>query len=453
MSVLLRREREKTSVYDILRDVQQEYEGEDARVRARIEALAIGTVRHLLSVDYVLDLYASVKTSKMKPYIRSLLRMSAYQVLFAREASPGQVTDHAVYLCAEGGYSGLKGFVNGVLRTIVREKDAIDYPSVSIRYSVPEWIVNLLSSRFGDIEAERICAAAVTAQPLTIRPDARLSGEEIRSFPERVRAVFPDVTVEAHPLMPQTAFTVSGGVSPVSLPGFREGKLFVQDAGAMLAALCCGVRPGDCVADVCAAPGGKALLLAQLLERAERDDGKTAPGCVYAFDVSEDKCARIRENAVRMRADNLRAVVRDAREPDPALKGKADLVLCDLPCSGLGVMGRKADIRYRVRPHDITALQALQRQILGASVSYLKPGGVLLYCTCTLTEEENEDNARYIRDSLGLVPDSLLPYLPDVLRGTGEEETAKRGFLTLLPGRFSTDGFFIARFVKQKEHA
>ena len=438
--VLLQSEQENKSVYDCLRQVQRQYEGEDARLKARIEALAIGTVRHLLQVDDCLNRFSTVKTNNMKPFIRQLLRMSAYQILFSEDTPDAPVVDHAVRLCASGGFHNLKGFVNGVLRTLVREKDNVEFTSISLRYSVPEWIVERLVSQYGEEEAERICAYAQEAPALTVRTDPRPDGEEVTLIRNRIAEEMPDVRMEAHPLLPSFAYTVSGRVSPAALPGFAEGHLFVQDAGAMLAALCCGVKPGDTVVDVCAAPGGKALLLAQLMDKTGR---------VCAFDLSEEKCARIRENAERTHTENITVRVHDARQADESLRGKADLVLCDLPCSGLGVIARKADIRYRVQPEDIAALQKLQREILAASLSYLKEGGVLVYCTCTLTREENEDNARYIAKELGLRPDSLVPYLPEALPESSEAETAKDGYLTLLPGRFQTDGFFIARFVKQ----
>lgn len=446
--MLLRAEKEQTSVYLVLRDMQQEYAGADARIRARMEALSVGTVRHLLSIDYVLNLFASVKTKDMKPFIRGLLRMSVYRILFSREGADAKVTDYAVRLCTDKGYGSLKGFVNGVLRRVVREKDNIDYPSISLRYSVPDWIVRVLTAQAGEEEAERICACAAKVPPLTVRPDPRMSEADISAFPERIAEGLPEGSLLEHPLFPGFAYMLEGRVYPPVLNGFREGQLFVQDAGAMLAAFCCGVRCGDVVVDVCASPGGKALLIAQLMEKMERDAGTASSGIVHAFDVSREKCARIEENAKRMHTENLRTAVRDARYPDETLKGKADIVLCDVPCSGLGVMARKADIRYRVQPEDPAQLQTLQREIVAASVSYLKKGGVLLYSTCTLTREENEDNARYIREKLPLTPDALTPYLPGALLNTPEAETAGQGFLTLLPGRHETDGFFIARFVK-----
>ena len=188
--------------------------------------------------------------------------------------------------------------------------------------------------------------------------------------------------------------------------------------------------------DVCAAPGGKACQAAELLGDA---------GVVLARDLTEGKTAYIRENAERLRLSNLHAQVWDASVPDESLSEKADLVIADLPCSGLGVMGRKADIRYRVSPESLAEVAGLQKKILGTVWNYVKPGGVLIYSTCTVSREENEDTAEWFRQNFPFEPLPPAMSLPAVCR-----EGEKEGCVRLLPGENGTDGFFIACF-RRKE--
>ena len=441
LRVLLCSERENKPVYDLLRAEQETLA--DARERAALEALVSAVVKHRITIDYVLDLYSATKTEKMKPVLRTILRMAAARLLFSDTEKDALTVDSAVRLARAHGLSGLCGFVNGVLRSVAREKDNIEYPNISTRYSVPEWIAERLAADYGSAKAGRILQAYTEPRRVTLRLDRRLAKTEeeiVNLFQPIIRkAVEKGACAEGHPLLPYAVSLQRAG-DVRALPGFAEGHFMPQDVSSMLVTEVAGLKAGDTVIDVCAAPGGKSLHAAECLAAAGGTEG-----VVYAFDKTEDKCGRIRENARRMRLENVEVAVWDARTAREDLYGRADVVYCDLPCSGLGVLSHKADVKYRLKPEDIPALQALQREILCASVRYLKDGGVLVYSTCTLTREENEENAAYIRDILGLKPDSLVPYLPEVLR---ETPSAKDGYLTLFPGAYRTDGFFIARFVK-----
>lgn len=218
------------------------------------------------------------------------------------------------------------------------------------------------------------------------------------------------------------------------LPGFSEGLWTVQDESSMLAVTAAGLTGGETVFDVCAAPGGKTFLAAQMLQK--------GGGRVFAFDLTRRKTDRIREGAARLRLSNIVIQERDARVFFPEDGEKADVLLCDLPCSGLGVMGKKRDIKYRASWEGILELQKLQREILRNTVHYLKKGGILLYSTCTISSAENEDNAAWIEETLGLHPEDLSPFLPAGLPGLQGSR------LQLLPHIHGTDGFFMARFRK-----
>ena len=236
-------------------------------------------------------------------------------------------------------------------------------------------------------------------------------------------------------------YELTGTDSIQELPGYREGMWTVQDESSMMVAEAAGLAGGETVYDVCAAPGGKAMHCASKLLAGSA--GGTETGKVHAFDLSKGKTAQILKNVRRMYLPNVVVAQRDALIPVPEEAGKADVLLCDLPCSGLGVIGRKRDIKYHVTPEQLAELAQLQKDILGSAVPYLKEGGVLIYSTCTINAGENEEVAEFIEKEMGLCPDPLTPYLPEGIPGI------RGNRLQLLPHVHGTDGFFLARFVKK----
>ena len=234
------------------------------------------------------------------------------------------------------------------------------------------------------------------------------------------------------PLYPENGvYILDYSGAPDNLTAFREGLLAIQDLSSSLAGDATGIREGDLVLDVCGAPGGKALHAAEIMH---------GTGQVIVRDLSEEKVERIRENIARSGFENVRAEVFDAREFDPDLEGKCDIVIADLPCSGLGVIGRKPDIRYHASEEGIASLAALQREILPVVCRYVKPGGTLVYSTCTTTGEENIDNFRWLVKESGFLPVDITERFPEGLR----KETMKEGYVQLLPGTDPCDGFFIS---------
>ena len=233
----------------------------------------------------------------------------------------------------------------------------------------------------------------------------------------------------------------------------------VQDVSSMLAGELADPQPGDRVIDVCAAPGGKALHIAEkLYVKEQQGDEKNLPedirkeqylpGHVEARDLTEYKADLIRENIERSGLPNISAACRDASVPDPAAVGTADIVIADLPCSGLGVLGRKTDLKYKASPEGIKSLVKLQRKILSCVKEYVKPGGTLIYSTCTVNPAENIDNVHWLLEqdpefSLDDISERLCPELRD--------SVSEKGCIQLLPGVHKSDGFFIARFIKRKK--
>ncbi len=406
--------------------------------RAFINRVCQGTIEHRIRIDYVIDRYSSVRTGKMKPVIRNILRSAVYQLLFMDSVPDSAACNEAVKLAQKKGFYSLKGFVNGVLRTISREKDRIPWPDrekepleyLSVWYSLPMWLVKRWTGQFGYEVTERMAADFLREHPTCIRcQQYRMNQEMVVDSLKK-----QGISVTPAPYLPYALYISGYGHLP-AVKSFVMGRFQVQDVSSMLVAEAAAPKKGDYVIDLCAAPGGKSLHVADKME---------GSGQVEARDLTDYKVELIRENIDRMRAANVTAVVADATVPDPASVEKADVVLADVPCSGLGVIGKKPDIKYRMNEEEIAGLVKLQRKILHNAASYVKPGGTLIYSTCTVTPEENQENVRWFTENYPYRLDSLDPYLPEELHSDSTAE----GWLQLLPGVSKTDGFFLARLVR-----
>ena len=256
--------------------------------------------------------------------------------------------------------------------------------------------------------------------------------------PEEVRRELEEAGIEVNelPHLRKEGFCLTHVENVETLPGFSEGHFTVQDESSMLPGVISGIQPGDRVLDVCASPGGKTFHAADLLK------GK---GHICARDVSEKKLIRIRENAARLQEPDVEIKVWDAGKEDPDWKEMADVILADVPCSGIGVIGKKPEIRYDAVSH-IGELVPIQREILKGILPALKPGGTLIYSTCTVSPQENEENVAYLEEHFPLKRESLDEYLPESL----QNKMTKEGMLQILPGVNGSDGFFVARLVKEK---
>ncbi len=375
----------------------------------------------MIELDYIIDQFSKVKVSKMKPVIRTILRSAVYQLKYMDSVPASAACNEAVKLAAKRGFGSLRGFVNGVLRNISRNLSDISYPSeedmlysFSVRYSVPEWILGQWLAEYGKETVRAMAEEFLKEKPVTVRfhPD-RISKEELmRKLKEE------GVSVKEDAELPY-ALHLSGLDYLMKLESFQKGYFQVQDVSSMQVAQWAAPEEGSYIIDVCAAPGGKAIHLAEMLRRT---------GHVEARDLTEYKIGMIRENILRSGMTNIEAVQMDARLRDEASVGKADIVIADLPCSGLGVLGRKPDLKYKMTQDTQRELVKLQREILSVSAEYVKQGGKLIYSTCTIHKEENEDNAAWFARQF---PEFHLQR---------ERQT--------LPGRDSGDGFYIAMFLR-----
>ena len=419
LDMLLALERGEAYSHKLMSAVLDKYNYLEAQEKAFMKRLAEGTIERKIELDYVLDQFSGVPVRKMKPLIRCLMRMSVYQLLYMDSIPDSAVCNEAVKLAAKRKFQNLKGFVNGVLRTVARSRGQIRMPDrekepllwMSIRYSMPVWILELWRKQYGEERTLSMLESLEKVHPVTIRFRQDLEETVREKYLEEMKALG---VVAAAPMPGQPAYArqllKTEGIA--SLPGYEEGAFTVQDISSMLAVEAALIGKEDFVVDICAAPGGKSLLAAE----------KAAQ--VLSRDVSEAKLSLIEENAERMQAFNLRAQVWDATVTDQELLGKADVVLMDVPCSGLGVMGKKRDIKYRLLPENLESLEQLQKQIVSASWQYVKKGGVLLYSTCTVRKEENEKMCDWICKEF--------PF---------ELEEQRQFF----PGEDACDGFFYAR--------
>lgn len=333
------------------------------------------------------------------------------------------VCNEAVKLAKKKGLQGLSGFINGVLRTIAREMEHIRLPQeppatkLSVQYSVPKWMVEKWMAVYQEETVEKMLASMMEEHPTCIRFDP----ERISKDTLKARLKEDGVAkIKDHPALPY-ALWISGYDYLGALSTFEDGLFYVQDASSMMAVESLQVRQGDYIIDVCAAPGGKALHAAEKL---------AGTGKVDARDLTDYKVKLIEENIARSGLTNIRARRQDARILEEASVEQADIVIADLPCSGLGVLASKKDIRYNMTPEKQAELAALQREILSVVCRYVKPGGTLLYSTCTINREENEENTAW--------------FLEDHGEFTMEKE---RQFL---PGIDPCEGFYIAVLKKQE---
>ena len=378
LDMLLAIDRDGQYSHLVLRDVLDKYQYLSKQERAFLTRLMEGTVERMLTLDYVIDQFSKTKVKKMKPLIRELMRLSVYQIMYMDGVPDAAVCNEAVKLARKRGFSGLSGFVNGVLRSVARGWKNVTFQNESVRYSVPEWIIDGWNADYGRDVTEKMLEAFMQPAKITVRTNTqKCTPEELKD-----RLSQEGVTVEAIEGI-SYAFALSGFDYLAGLGSFQDGWFYVQDISSMTVAHAADPKKGDYIIDVCAAPGGKSSHLAELL------DGS---GMVEARDLTEYKVGLIEENILRHDLHNMKAVQQDATLFDETSVEKADILICDLPCSGLGVIGRKSDIRYKMTAEKAHDLAVLQQEMLDTVWKYVKRGGKLIYSTCTIHKEENEDN-------------------------------------------------------------
>lgn len=377
----------------VIRSVLDKYQYLEKQERAFITRVAEGTIQTMIELDYIINQFSKVKVNKMKPVIRNILRMSVYQIKYMDSVPDSAACNEAVKLARKKGFSSLSGFVNGVLRNISRnpavllpnkERNPVQY--YSVKYSTPEWLVELWNSDYGVTVMEQILRDFMQEAPITIRTNlAKITPEKLAEKLESEGVTVKKIELKDIPSL-NYAFMISGFDYLNALPSFKEGLFYVQDISSMMVAELAAPKKGDYIIDVCAAPGGKSIHLAEKLQET---------GVVEARDLTEYKVGLIEENIARHECKNMKAVQMDATILDETSVGMADIVIADLPCSGLGVMRKKTDIKYKMTSEKMTSLVELQRNMLHTVCNYVKEGGILIYSTCTIHCGENEGNVAW----------------------------------------------------------
>ncbi len=398
------------------------YQYLEKQERAFITKVTEGTLEQMIKIDYIINSFSNIRVSKMKPVIRCILRSAVYQICFLDGVPDSAACNEAVNLAGKRGFRNLKGFVNGVLRNIARKKEQIVYPderkqpqeAVSVQYSLPLWLVEQWETEYGMDKTKAMAKALLEEKPTAVRINLnQITKEELI---KQLKSEGVDVTESKE--LPYALF-LSGYDYLNKLSGFQEGCFYVQDISSMKVAETAEPKEGDVVLDVCGAPGGKSIHIAQMLQ---------GTGQVITRDLTPMKVAKIEENIARCRVENMRAECADARVPDESLREKADIVIADLPCSGLGVIGRKKDIKYKMTPEKEQELVALQREILSVVPAYVKSGGTLVYSTCTIHKAENEENVQWLLEN--------------------HRELHLESMQQIFPDETGNDGFFIAKLRK-----
>ena len=354
------------------------------------------------------------------------MRIGAYQILFLDRVPDSAAVNRAVEMTKDHRRPRAAGMVNAILRKLSQDKEQLPQPEeLSVRYSHPQWLTEKYVELLGE-EAEAALAADNLPVPTVIQRNPLKASEEA------LLAALHGAEVTPHPWL-SGCYALTGAGNLEELESFQKGEFLVQDAAAALVPKVAGCLPGQRVIDVCAAPGGKSFAAAMAME----DRGE-----VLSFDIHPHKIRLIEEGAARLGLTSVRAALRDGRDPDPALLGTADVVLCDVPCSGLGIIRKKPDIRYK-DPAPLAGLPKVQLAILKGAAGYVKTGGTLVYSTCTILPEEN----RQVVDAF-LQEDGRFSLEPFTLEGpVGETE----GDVTLWPHRHQTDGFYICKLRKHHD--
>ncbi|HEX9079365.1 MAG TPA: 16S rRNA (cytosine(967)-C(5))-methyltransferase RsmB [Desulfuromonadaceae bacterium] len=405
--------------------------------RGLFAELVFGVLRRQGTLDHILGQLLDQPLPRLEPRVLILLRVGLYQLVYLDRIPESAAVNESVNLARQA-IPRAAGLINAVLRAYLRRGEAITFPepvadpaaSIAARHSHPEWLVTQWLGQLVQEETERLAEASSRPAPLTLRVNT------LRTTREAVLGAFADNGLAAHPCpFSPLAVRVEGRHPVPGLPGFREGLFVVQDEASQLAGMLLDPRPGERVLDACAAPGGKATHLAQLMDNR---------GELLATDVSPAKLPLIRQTAERLGISIIATRVADLRRPGAVTADAFDRILLDAPCSGLGVIRRNPEAKWRLQPADIARLAAVQRVMLANAAEMLKPGGTILYSTCSTAPEENE---QVVQDFLSHHPGFVLEDLSALFPAMGELFTPA-GMFRAWPHRHDMDGFFAARLRK-----
>lgn len=415
--------------------------GLTGRDAALTGALVYGVTERKLTLDKIISDYSKIKPEKINPYVREILHISLYQLAFMDKIPESAAVNEGVKLTSVFRQKSAAGFVNAVLRSFIRDGKKVSIPDngdflnrCSLSYSCPKWLVKILRGQYGEKLCEDILISSLGRPPIYARVNtAKTALDDLcKELKEENVTAFPYPFVD-------NCIEIKETGSIENLNAFKNGLFHIQDAASQLCCIMSGAKEGMRVIDVCAAPGGKSFTAAQLVQE----------GRVFSFDIYDRKVNLISEGAKRLGLNNITAAKRDACEKDKFYEENlsgADLVMCDVPCSGFGIIRRKPDIKYKDK-NSIKELLPVQKTILDISSKMVKPGGLLMYSTCTLLREENGENVgRFLKENPEF--DGVSLNLPKKMEHSIKENDYE---FTLIPGKYNTDGFYFALLRRKEE--
>ena len=397
--------------------------------KAFFTTLVYGVIEKKLTLDYVIGHFSSKPIDKIEPKLINILRLGAYQIIYLDRTPDSAAVNESVELAKKHTHKGTSGFVNGILRNIARNKNALPFPDrsgdpmgyLSVKYSLPIWLCQKWSEDYGENKAEEILSAVNVNPPITLRVNT------LKTTRDELLARLRSKGIDAE----KTSLSGNGvklmkSVAVSELDVLDEGLCYVQDEASQLCVSALGAKAEETVIDTCSCPGGKSFGIAM-------DMGNK--GRLISLDIHESKLSLVKNGAEKLGISIIDASVHNGSTPKDELIGKADRVLTDAPCSGLGVIAKKPDLRHKSFD-DISRLPDIQYKILCSSSEYVKSGGVLVYSTCTLNKDENERVVEKFLENNGEF--SL----------SGEGMPFDEPMLTLFPSEHGTDGFFIAKMIR-----
>ena len=401
--------------------------------RALLTELTYGTLQHKMTLDYYLKPFIK---GKLDDWVRQLLRLSLYQIHYLSRIPDHAAVNEAVNIAKRRGHKGISGVVNGILRSILREgvssTESIvdDVERLSIETSHPLWMVKRFISEYGFETTKKMLEENNEAPVTTLR---------VNLFKRTVEQVMHLMTQEGYvvaqsEVIPECIYLFNGQAAKTT--AFQKGFVTIQDESSMIPAYALQPEPGMIVLDMCSAPGGKTTHIAEKMKNT---------GKLVAMDIHQHKLKLVKENAERLGFSFIETVEKDGRKASELFPEQTfDRILVDAPCSGLGVMKRKPDIKYTKNEKDFDSLKPIQLKLLDEAYKLLKPNGLMVYSTCTVDKEENEGTAKLFLENH---PDMQLKSFPDVVKNIKQQE--EDGMLQLFPQDLRSDGFFVAVFQKQ----
>jgi 16S rRNA (cytosine967-C5)-methyltransferase len=430
------REKGAYSNYSINKYLKEKINPKDENL---VREIVYGVIENLTYIDYIISKLSTKKIEKIHPKILDILRIGVYQIAFTDKIPDRAAVNESVNLAKKYVHGGAAGFVNGILRNFSRRKaemmkiesgDKLEF--LSIKYSHPKWMVKRWIKAYGEDFTERLLNANNSKPKLNLRVNT------LKTDKDTLKQALTNYGYEVHDTKyAKDGIVVENPVRITDIDEFIQGHFTIQDESSMLVAQIANPKEDSVILDLCSAPGGKATHLAQIMNN---------KGRIICWDIYEHKLELVRENASRLGINIIETKLQDAQVLDESMIGIADICIVDAPCSGLGIIRRRPEIKWNRKEEDIEDLVKIQKNILNNASKYVKPGGLIIYSTCTIEENENMNT---IEEFLNKNKDFTLSPFDQLISFDENMSSSKEGYIQMFPNIHGTDGFFISRIKKK----